>query len=167
VGSVKCQVKKTQWQALRVFQLQTSHFKLPTDYPAAGPCETKPIRRRIVRNEPNFPRAPGNGRGRPGPEAPPGSDYAKRTQFPAVEMSHHSNIPLFQRSNPIPIVRNKANWPPGNRRRRYPTIPSIPSFHHSNPLPVVRNKANCVWRPLELAGGVGYHSCPSNQSYRS
>jgi len=34
---------------------------------------------------------------------------AKQTQFPVAGMPHHSTIPPFQHSNPMPIVRNKAN----------------------------------------------------------
>ncbi len=59
-------------------------------FPGGQTCETKPIRPRggrvrveaIVRNKANL---------------------------PAVGIPHHSIIPLFQRSNPMPIVQNKAN----------------------------------------------------------
>jgi hypothetical protein len=39
----------------------------------------------------------------------PGANGAKQTQFPVAGIPHHSTIPPFQRSNPMPIVRNKAN----------------------------------------------------------
>jgi hypothetical protein len=37
----------------------------------------------------------------------------KQSQFPATGIPHHPNIQLFQRSNPMPIVQNKANLPGG------------------------------------------------------
>ncbi len=54
-------------------------------------CETNPIwgnpagvRGAVVQNAPNFARAPGNGRGRPGPGGSAGTNGAKRTQFRGV-----------------------------------------------------------------------------------
>ena len=44
VGSVKWDASKAQQPVLRVFPLQTSHFKLP-------PCETKPIPRRAKQSQ--------------------------------------------------------------------------------------------------------------------
>ncbi len=38
-----------------------------------------------------------------------GRERAKQTQFLAGKTSHHSNIPPFPYSNPVPIVQNKAN----------------------------------------------------------
>jgi hypothetical protein len=41
---------------------------------------------------------------------PAQANRAKRTQFLAAEVSHHSNIPLFQHSSPMPIVQNEPNF---------------------------------------------------------
>jgi hypothetical protein len=93
----------------------------------------------IVQNEPNSAGRPGPRRAKcakrtqfpagPGGTRPGGRGTrvkcAKRTQFPAAEIPHHSSIPLFQRSNLMPIVQNEPNF----RRPRYPTIPV---FHYSN-----------------------------------
>lgn len=69
------------------------------------PCQTKPI----------CGRAPGNGRADRVGEAPWGTDCAKQTRF-GQSGPHHSTIPSFHRSNPMPIVRNKANWA-GTRKK--------------------------------------------------
>jgi hypothetical protein len=75
-------------------------------------CQTNPIwGRQMCKTKPIFAGRPGMDAGGRGREVPPGSDCAKRTQFPAPEMSRHSNVPLFQRTSSIPIVRNKANSP--------------------------------------------------------
>ena len=95
-----------------------------------------------MRNEPNFVRAPRNGRGRPGDpagerwrETKPisaratrgasalrkrsyGKSYmqqasAKQSQFRASKMPHHSSVPSFQHSRLVPVVRNKPNLPAG------------------------------------------------------
>ncbi len=98
---------------------------------------------------------------------------AKQTQFSAAEIPHHSNIPLFQRSNPMAIVRNKANWPPGavggdTPLFQYSIIPPFQSYtvRATSPrCPASGNKANCIWGPLEVGGYVGYHSYPGNRPY--
>ena len=67
-----------------------------------------------MRNKPNW--ADGAG--------PRSVKCAKRTQFRPSRPStalHYSSVPLFHHSNPLPIVRNKANWPSGRRRAGRPT----------------------------------------------
>ncbi len=44
---------------------------------------------------------------------------AKRTQFSAAKIPHHSHIPLFQYSRPMLIMRNEANPPPSAGRIRH------------------------------------------------
>jgi len=58
-------------------------------------------------------------------------ECAKRTQFPAHRISHHSTILSFHHSSPTPIVQNEPNL--GRCSRREPHCSSIPSFQHSNP----------------------------------
>ena len=77
------------------------------------------------------------GEGRSGPSLAPrpsGSSpgvLQKQTQFPAVDIPHHSTIPSFQHSKPGPIVRNKANFPGRGR---------LPAGRPTRS--IVRNKAN-------------------------
>jgi hypothetical protein len=103
--------------------------------PAVQPAASA-VRRPIVRNEPNFARAPRNGRGRAGP---PRAKCAKRTQSgpawagPGTRWRKLQNEPNFGEL--------AGGW---NTQHS-----TILSFHHSGPMPIVRNEANC---PLE---GVG------------
>jgi hypothetical protein len=117
-------------------------------------CETKPI----VQNEPNFARAPGNGRRRSGQPrakrakrtqldpASPGSGWgkdAKRTQFPAERgctgPQGRGTRGQLCKMNPIP-----GGWPAGG----------TPIFHDSI-IPPFQSDANCakrtqfgpVWEP--------------------
>ncbi len=49
----------------------------------------------------------------PRPQGPPtGSTSAKQSQFPpsSGQDSQYSTVPLFQHSNPMPVVQNKANF---------------------------------------------------------
>ncbi len=87
-------------------------------------CETNPISERWTR---------------------PGAGCAKQTQFPAGTKSHHSIIPPFQYSSPLPGVRNKANssiadW--GQVRGGTPALRPAASGLQPFPGPIVRNKAN-------------------------
>jgi len=85
-------------------------------------CKTKPISR-------PWRERTGVGRGK----APVAAevDCAKRTQFPPGEIPHHSTIPLFQYSDPMPIVQNEANLRSSGRtdgpdtHRRMPVTPAV------------------------------------------
>jgi len=46
------------------------------------------------------------------------ANRAKRTQFLVADTPHHSNIPLFQRSNAMAIVQNEANLRGVSRLKR-------------------------------------------------
>ncbi len=56
-----------------------------------------------------------NLRAKPGGTRPQGwgtrGKCAKQTQFPAAGMPHHSSIPLFQGSSPMPVAQNEPNCP--------------------------------------------------------
>jgi len=133
-------------------------------------CETNPICRAYRAKRTQFPATPDGtrpeGRGTQGQscETKPicWVDRAKRTQFPAAEIPHHSHIPLFQRSNPMPIVRNKANCPLGRCRARTPNprraerllCETKPISGRPGPreCPIVRNEANL---PRRIGNGRG------------
>ncbi len=106
---------------------------------------------------------------------------AKRTQFPATEVSHHSNIPLFQHSSPDADRAKQSQWAgsgwaKGAVRGTHPTNrdqlcktkpissvgqgpggrnaqnkPNWPSAARGRTGPVVRNKAN---RPRKGRAGT-------------
>ncbi len=87
----------------------------------------KPAARRpIVQNEANLARR----------LQPRRTKCAKRTQFPAAEMPHHSNIPLFQHPNPMPIVQNEPNLPPDRQAGPWlePIVQNEPNFRSAGRL---------------------------------
>jgi hypothetical protein len=102
-------------------------------------CETNPI----------SPERPGMGAGGRGREAPPGTDYAKRTQFG----------PAWAGPGP--------RWAKDAKRTQFRELAggwnthhsTIPSFHHSSPMPIVRNKAN--------PGGAGWDGASGTRGARA
>jgi hypothetical protein len=119
-----------------------------------------------MQNEANFPpRRAGQGLGDTGPWA----IVQNKPNFRRAEVFHHSNTPLFQHSNPMPIVRNEPNLPGVKyaKRTQSPATPggtahhsNIPLFHHSNPVPIVRNKANLA-RPGQGLDGQKMRNEPN------
>ncbi len=115
-----------------ISRLRIGDCGLETDLPrpahAGQTCKTKPIcpagpggtrhggRGANVQNEANFLIADFGLRIGDGPAARRRTcglrraKCAKQTQFPAAALPHHPTTPLFHHSNPMPMVRNEANF---------------------------------------------------------
>jgi hypothetical protein len=102
-----------------------------------------------VRNEPNFARAPGNGRWLP---EPPRANCAKRSQFPVSRAAGNARlcetkpIWLVGRGPGGQTARNEANF----RRAEIP-----PPFQYSI-IPAFRSDADCAKRSQSRRGRVGW-----------